>query len=197
VSYIENFAMNTIALVLFVLSNGCSNSPAESTTPRGVTSERTSAVHESSSASAPAACAPCATAATTEEPAPTPRTARAPARPAASTGASPDVRRLAVATSISGHEPVGTGTTFTSDNEQLFAFIEASNVGGERTELVVSFRSDAGEEVGFANITIPAGVARWRTWAWSRRVHEPGTWTAFIRTSDGVELARQRFEVEG
>lgn len=187
--YIDNFAMNTIAMVLFFFSHGCGNTPSESTTPRIATPERTAAVHETAAATSATEAPVLENAAATAEP------ARPPAQPAPAS-AGPSVRRLAVATAISDREPVGVGTTFASDNERLFAFIEASNVGGEPTDLVVTFRSDEGEEVGFANVTIPADVSRWRTWAWSRHVHAPGTWTAVIRTADGVELARQRFEVE-
>lgn len=124
------------------------------------------------------------------------RAARAIARTAA-TADGLSVRRLAVAEDIENREPVGAASRFDNDTERLFAFVEAANESDEAGELVVSFESDDGTEVGFITLNVPPNVPRWRTWAWSRNVNEVGSWTAVIRTADGTELAREHFEIEG
>lgn len=106
------------------------------------------------------------------------------------------VRRLIVARGIEDREPLGAASRFESNNDRLYAFVEAVNEG-DAGQLVVVFENEEGDEVGNINLEIPANVPRWRTWAWSQRVREPGRWTAVIRTSDGTELARERFIIEG
>jgi hypothetical protein len=198
-STIKHTVLTTIACCGFAFTIGCGNSPSESTTPRGVAVLQPSeTIGTTPAAPAPARAEAGSHSSGADQPASAtaPRTAKRTAS-ATATGPGLGVRRLAVATGVAGREPVGAGTSFASDTERLFAFVEATNPGGDETELVVTFESDAGEEVGFANVSVPAGVERWRTWAWSRNVHTPGAWTAVIRDTDGTELARQRFDVEG
>lgn len=123
-------------------------------------------------------------------------TARAVAR-AASSADGLSVRRLVVSEDIENREPVGAASRFDDETERLFAFVEAVNESDEAGELVVTFESEDGTEVGFITLEIPANAPRWRTWAYSRNIHEVGSWTAVIRTANGDELAREHFEIEG
>ena len=125
------------------------------------------------------------------------RTARAVARATSVASEGLSVRRLVVATDIENREPVGASSRFDTDTDRLFAFVEAVNESDEDGELRVTFEAEDGAEVGFITLNIPANSPRWRTWAWSRNVHEVGSWTAVIRTADGAELAREHFEIEG
>lgn len=106
------------------------------------------------------------------------------------------VRRLVVSEDIENREPVGAASRFDRETDRLFAFVEAVNESDEAGELVVTFESEDGTEVGFITLEIPANARRWRTWAWSQNIHEVGSWTAVIRTADGDELAREHFEIE-
>jgi hypothetical protein len=75
--------------------------------------------------------------------------------------------------------------------------VEATNPGGAAATLVVTFEDESGEQYGAVDLEIPAGVERWRTWAWTRYAKTPGVWHAVVRTAAGEEVGRHRFEVEG
>jgi hypothetical protein len=42
---------------------------------------------------------------------------------------------------------------------------------------------------------VPAHSRRWRTWAQTRRIREPGAWDAVVRSQEGQELSRTKFQV--
>jgi hypothetical protein len=60
----------------------------------------------------------------------------------------------------------------------------------------VVFRHEGGREVGNVSLSIPGDAPRWRTWARSRLISEPGQWRAILRAGDGTELASTAFTVQ-
>lgn len=108
-----------------------------------------------------------------------------------------EMRRLSVARDVENREPVGAASRFVASNEKLYAFMELVNTSDEARQVLVTFENEDGASVGHITVNIPANAPRWRTWAYSRRVNRPGTWTAIITTPEGTELGRERFEIEG
>lgn len=108
------------------------------------------------------------------------------------------VRRLVLATGIEAREPTGVAVRFDGQQERLYAFVELANTG-EATSVEISFEpvtpSREAQVTGLVSLEVPSGVARHRTWAWSRHVHAPGQWSAVVRDDQGRELARERFEI--
>ncbi|MEZ4227112.1 MAG: DUF2914 domain-containing protein [Polyangiaceae bacterium] len=106
------------------------------------------------------------------------------------------VKRLVVTHAIEGREPAKTAE-FRAGQGPIVAFIEARNGQDESARIVVTFEHQSGKRVGFVKLDIPEHQSRWRTWARSTHVTQSGEWTAVVRDVDGVELARQSFEVQG
>ncbi|MEM9190340.1 MAG: hypothetical protein AAGF12_14240 [Myxococcota bacterium] len=105
------------------------------------------------------------------------------------------LRRLEVTRSIEGREPLDPGTSFSSVQAPLFAFIDCANEGAEDQELMVTFEHESGRTAGHVALEIPAEVPRWRTWMRSSHVTVPGAWEAVVRV-DGEVIGRQPFVVE-
>lgn len=107
------------------------------------------------------------------------------------------VKRLVVAQGVEGREPMGQGSVFKKGElDKLFAFVELENTGNGPTDIVVSFEPP-GDAPARGNVELAVGESpRWRTWAFTRTIDRTGTWIAVVRTKDGRELARERFEVE-
>ena len=88
----------------------------------------------------------------------------------------------------------GLAGTFVLGADPIYAFVEVQNASPEDGAIVISFER-AGVRAGNVNLAVPANQPRWRTWAWSKGVKEPGEWIAVVRSSGGRELARTAFEV--
>jgi hypothetical protein len=120
-------------------------------------------------------------------------------RPSLPRGEGLRVRRLVVATGVAAREPVGVADHFDRDEERLYAFVALANAG-DATRVHVTFEpaspSRDAQVSGLVPLDVPAEVRRHRTWAWSRRVHAPGAWSAVVRDDDGRELARTTIEIE-
>ena len=194
------FALSVVCLVA-VIATQCSNSPAR--TASTSTAIPVASTPEPYVQQAPAPAMPDPTPASaaadleSHEPAATPRLAATRPQPAAIEGESLSVRRLIVAHGVEDHEPVGSSSRFNTDDERVFAFMEMANPSDEAKQVIVTFESNDGTAVGHVRVNVPANAPRWRTWAWSRQINRPGTWTAVLSTPDGTELGRERFEVEG
>lgn len=105
------------------------------------------------------------------------------------------VKRFVVASEVRDREPV-TSAALPSDAPLVYAFAELQNRGAEPQRVRVTFeRKGSTVSVGHAKLEVPAGTPRYRTWATSRHVHEPGTWYAVLWSEDGTELGRSEFEV--
>jgi hypothetical protein len=107
------------------------------------------------------------------------------------------VSRLVVAKGIerSTREPVNVGTTFKKgEYDKIYAYLEVDNPG-DASKVVVAFDPPS-DKPDKGLVTLDVGRSpKWRTWAFSRTLDEPGTWTAIVKTTDGRELARTEFEV--
>jgi hypothetical protein len=105
------------------------------------------------------------------------------------------VQRMSMAESVSGRQPRGLGSRFRSSTAPLYLFLVITNSSDETQEVIVTFESDSGHAARNISLQIPPRVSRWRTWTYPRTIRQPGLWIAILSTSDGVELARERFEV--
>jgi len=106
------------------------------------------------------------------------------------------VRRLIVSTGVRDHEPTGAADVFEVGGQaRVYAFVDAANATGEDAALEVTFEPESGESTGHVSLDVPAGAPRWRTWAYTRHVYEPGRWHVVVRAPDGRELARRAFDV--
>jgi hypothetical protein len=105
------------------------------------------------------------------------------------------LRRLVLGRGISNREPVETGARFPNEERPLYAFVDLENTTEVDREVVVVFEKPDGTTVGHVSLTVPAGTPRWRTWAFSRMITQPGSWTANVLTEDGELLGRHDFEV--
>ncbi len=107
------------------------------------------------------------------------------------------VRRLILATGVERREPTGASDVFrVRGQERVYAFVEAVNPTGEPIELDVTFEPPQGESTGHVALRVPARSSRFRTWAYTRHVHETGRWEAVVRAPDGQIIARRAFDVE-
>lgn len=111
-------------------------------------------------------------------------------------GVSPglNVRRLVVSRGIENREPIGELDHLTLDRaERVYAFVELTNPAEVTSQVQVRFVSPSGQPI---DVLLEVGdKPRWRTWAYTRKVRQTGTWTVMVRGTDGAELASTRFEV--
>lgn len=103
------------------------------------------------------------------------------------------VSRLVLASEVKNREPVP--LTDAHAKQPLVAFVEAKNEAAEPTSIVVTFQHESGRTVGFIELEVPGKSPRFRTWARTQNVNEPGTWTAIVRGASGRELGRHSFTV--
>ncbi len=103
------------------------------------------------------------------------------------------LRRLVLARDIQSREPVETGVLFPAEERPIYAFVDVANDTTEDRHVRVVFERPDGQNVGLVELTVPASAPRWRTWALSRMVTEPGEWIANVETEDGELLGRQPF----
>ena len=125
-------------------------------------------------------------------PAPAPALASAPSHHATALR----VERLVVARGVEGREPQGADTVFAANEKRLFAFVEVDNPEHAPGDLRVQFVGPGGETQPPIELSVGESP-RWRTWAFTRRAHAPGTWKALVRDERGHVLASTEFEVRG
>ena len=104
-----------------------------------------------------------------------------------------ELRRLVVSSEIKDKEPV-LDAEFKSSGP-VYAFLELVNPAQTAGTVQVVFQHESGQEVGFVQLPVPADKSRWRTWAHTQMVKQPGKWTAIVRGSSGTELGQQGFFV--
>jgi type IV secretory pathway VirB10-like protein len=121
-------------------------------------------------------------------------TAKAPTSADQEPAAPVKVKRLLLTSAIENREPVAV-SSFTSGEEPVIAFVELDNKAGSAATVSVTFENAAGESVGHVKLEVPAHKSRWRTWARTRRIREPGTWVAVVKNESGQTLAKKSFEV--
>lgn len=121
-------------------------------------------------------------------PAPTPTTT--------TSSTSLSVKRFIVTSAVRDREPAALDGPLVAGSEPVFAFAELVNRESDDQKVTVTFeRKGSSERVGFATLTVPARTPRYRTWANTRFIREPGTWEAVLASAEGTELSRTSFEV--
>lgn len=106
------------------------------------------------------------------------------------------LRRFALSRSVEGREPIDSAFSFPAAEAPLYAFVDVANANGDERSVRVIFESPTGEQMGMVDLDIPNEVSRWRTWAYSRMITEPGQWEAIVETDEGELLGRISFEIE-
>jgi hypothetical protein len=109
------------------------------------------------------------------------------------------VKRFVIASAVESREPVLAESVSVS-TRPLFAFAELENAGAYEQKVRITFElqgeASNGKSVGHVELAIPASSSRWRTWAKTQLVDQPGQWAAVLRDEQGHELARTPFEVK-
>jgi len=159
-----------------------------------------------SRAAAPSAPAPAPVAATPAAPAAATASAAATTITAAATAPSPRVEapvrratalridRLVVARGIVDREPQGEDTMFGSSEKRVFAFLQVANPERAPGDVKVQFVAPDGVPQPAVDVSVGPST-RWRTWAFTRHAHTPGTWKAIVRDERGHVLASTEFDV--
>lgn len=106
------------------------------------------------------------------------------------------IRRLLTTSEISGREPVGATSSFSSQDDRIYAFVEVSNETEWPKKLLVHFIGPNANVTGGIELEIPASVPRWRTWAYTKFFDQPGLWRVEIRDEEGHLVGALPFEVE-
>lgn len=103
------------------------------------------------------------------------------------------VRRMMLARTIEDREPVAPTTEFRASSDRLYAFFDIRNETEDEATFLVTFDGPDGRSAGHVELSVPADVGRWRTWAYTRNATEPGEWVAQLHDVDGNLLASQAF----
>lgn len=104
--------------------------------------------------------------------------------------------RLVTASDVDQREPTLVSSRFGTDEERIYAFVEAKNESEVDKTLSVHFIGPGQEVSGGIELEIPASVPRWRTWAYTRHARTPGLWRVEIRDEAGTLIGALPFEVE-
>lgn len=106
------------------------------------------------------------------------------------------IRRFVTTSEIVKREPVAPGASFGTDDEKIYAFIEASNESTLDKTVIVHFIGPETTVSGGIELQVPASAPRWRTWAYTRYAKKPGLWRVEIRDLDGNLLGALPFEIQ-
>lgn len=105
------------------------------------------------------------------------------------------VRRMMLSRTIEDREPVAPSTEFHASSDRLYAFFDIRNENDEEATFLVTFDGPGGRSAGHVELSVPADVGRWRTWAYTRNATEPGEWVAQLHDVDGNLLGSQAFTI--
>jgi hypothetical protein len=105
------------------------------------------------------------------------------------------VDRFVLAKDVAGREPIEESDHFAADNPKIFAFVQLANKD-EPYAFTVHFEPVDGPKSEFGvKLDVPT-AARWRTWAWTKLIHEPGKYRAVLRTLEGEEIVAREFTID-
>lgn len=105
------------------------------------------------------------------------------------------IHRLITAPEVEGREPIAASSVFGHEEEKVYAFLDVSNESPEKKTLTVFFIGPSGKVSGGVELTVPASVPRWRTWAYTRFFDEAGLWRVEVRNAEGTLVGALPFEV--
>jgi len=102
------------------------------------------------------------------------------------------VSQITFATAIEDRQPIGPGTSFSGDVEQLYCFTAINGAEGETSVNHVWYYND----VEMARVNLSVRAATWRTWS-SKRImpYWVGQWRVDVESADGNVLASKAFSV--
>jgi len=103
------------------------------------------------------------------------------------------IARLVVGTGVENAEPAGVAETFPASTEQVFCFLEATNIAKEAEVSFVWFYGQ--KEMLKTTLSLKMGP-RWRTYANKNLRGLKGDWKVEIRDPDGKVLKDLKFKVE-
>ena len=105
--------------------------------------------------------------------------------------------RMVIARGIEEREPLDSGTRFEVTNDgRIYAYIEVANPDAVEDEVEVKWvQAESPDEV-ISRVNVNVGPhPRWRTWAYTSLIREPGQYLAVVTDSEGRLIARAPFEV--
>jgi hypothetical protein len=103
--------------------------------------------------------------------------------------------RLVVTKELRNKEPVVSAGPLLADGEAVIAFLELANPSPSEGRVRVVFEQTGAPPVGHVELKVPAQARKWRTWARSELVRQPGRWTARVFAPSGQRLAERSFEL--
>ncbi len=105
-------------------------------------------------------------------------------------------RRRVSARGVKEREPIDARSSFrVGETDRVYAFVEVDNRNRQPSEVFVSFeREDAKGPAGKIRLEVGASP-RWRTWAYTRKLDQPGRYQAVVRDANDRVIARAAFEV--
>jgi hypothetical protein len=105
------------------------------------------------------------------------------------------VKRLVLAHGVDNREPQDPSSTFKTQDDRVYAFVELQNPTKTAGRISVVFVPPSGSAL--AEIPLEVGdTSRFRTWAFTRKAHDAGQWGVVVRDDKGRLLARETFTVE-
>lgn len=106
------------------------------------------------------------------------------------------VTRFVLAHDVMDREPLDESDVFTTETEQIFAFVELENATGEPYAFRVHFEPAEGPEMPYGVKLTVNTSPRYRTWAWTKIRRAKGRYRAVLRTLDGEEIASREFDID-
>lgn len=104
------------------------------------------------------------------------------------------VKRLVLAHGIDNREPQQATTSFKTQDDRVYAFVEVANPQKLEDKIHVVFTSPDGKTMPEIELGVGPS-ATYRTWAFTRKAHEAGEWGVSVRDGKGRVLARETFTV--
>lgn len=102
------------------------------------------------------------------------------------------INRMVMAERIADREPVAVSDTFSADTEEVFCFLEASQVEHETSVTFIWYF----EKKEMARVSLPLTVGkRWRTYSSKKLGGLKGNWQVELQEPSGIVLNTVSFQV--
>lgn len=104
--------------------------------------------------------------------------------------------RLVMAHGVEDRTPVEPASSFEAEDERIFAYLEVNNPERQEQELSIAWAplDDPDDEISRVEVHV-GPHPRWRTWAYTRQLDDPGLYVAVVRDASDQIIARHPFEV--
>ncbi len=104
------------------------------------------------------------------------------------------VKRLVLAHGIDNREPQQATTSFKTQDDRVYAFVEVTNPQKTEDKIHVVFTSPDGKTMPEIELSV-GPTQTYRTWAFTRKAHDAGEWGVSVRDGKGRVLERASFTV--